>query len=348
MQEMLGRLRSLDPTASQGLRVIACFDELMAGSVGTDGLLSAAAALAGCTVGLRRAADAPVIRVDPRGHRQPPEQPPRNAFESGGIIVWVERGAAGDAANDAIILERLALALHVRYDGDRAPAPRDLSVLLDPASDPVARSDAATRRGLPAGALLRVVAAPLFAVWRTHPSGPEDVVATDFGPVHAAIVPAGSDVAATPLGIGIAVERDDLVLSFRTALVALRLADSSPTGVSRADDLGVLAETLAETPVRARMDADEAAVSRLSALPWALTTLDAAVRSTSVRDAARILGIHHSTMTTRIETMTVEFGFSPLDGWGRTRAAVALLRWRVRSSHVLELPMPAATGVPAS
>ncbi len=343
MQELLGRLRALDPTASQGLRVIACFDELMTGRVGTDGLLSAAAALAGCPVGIRRGSDeAAVIRVGPDGRRLAAAPAPAGGLVSDGLHVWIERGDGSPGVNDAIILERLALALQVRHDQSRAPAPRDLALLLDETVELTVRRDAATRRGLASGVLLRAVAAPLFAVWRTHPSGPEDVVATDFGPVHAAVVPAGAEVAASPLGIGVAVERDDLPLSFRTAVVALRLADSATGGTSRADDLGVLAETLADQPIRPRMDADEEAVARLAEHAWGIATLDALVRSTSVRDAARTVGIHHSTMTARIETITAEFGFSPLDGWARTRAAVALLRWRVRTSRVLELPAPAA------
>ncbi len=342
MQELLGRLRALDPTASQSLRVIACFDELMAGRVGTDGLLSAAAALAGRPVAVRRGSEGSVVRVGPDGRRLAPGVVPPGAPVSDDVQVWIER-EEGPGANDAIILERLTLALQVRHDQSRAPAPRDLALLFDDAVDLSTRRDAATRRGLPAGTLVRAVAAPLFAAWRTHPSGPEDVVATDFGPVHAAIVPAAAEVSASPLGIGIAVERDELALSFRTAVMALRLADGADDGISRADDLGVLAETLADQPIRPRMDADEQTVSRLAEHAWGLATLDALVRSTSVRDAARIVGIHHSTMTARIETITAEFGFSPLDGWARTRVAVALLRWRVRTSRVLELPAPTPT-----
>lgn len=348
MQELLGRLRALDPTASQSLRVIACFDELMAGRVGTEGLLSAAAALAGRIVGLRRTPNAVAVRFDPKGNRLPPGLPSADALKTGGLVIWIERGAEMPGANDAIILERLALALQLHYDDGRPPAPRDLATLFDDTAELTARRDAATRRGLAAGARLRVLAAPLFALWQTHPAGPEDVIATDFGPVHAAIVPADSEVAASPLGIGIAVERDDLGLSFRTALVALRLADSSPDGISRAEDLGGLVETLAERPMTPRMDADEAAVSRLASLPWALSTLDAIVRATSVRDAARTVEVHHSTMTARIDTITEEFGFSPLDGWGRMRAAMALLRWRVRTSRVFELPAPASGALPVS
>lgn len=344
MQELLGRLRALDPTASQSLCVIACFDELMAGQVGTDGLLSAAAALAGRPVGVRRTSEASGTRVGPDGRRMPAGVASTHGLVSDDLEVWIEREAESPDANDAIILERLALALHVRYDQSRAPTPRDLTLLFDDGVEPAVRREAASRRGLPAGMRVRAVAAPLFAVWRTHPSGPEDVVATDFGPVHAAVIPAEADVDASPLGIGIAVDRDDLALSFRTAVLALRLADSAGDAVSRADDLGVLAPVLADQPIRPRMDADEAAVARLSEHSWGMATLDALVRSTSLRDAARIVGIHHSTMAARIDTVAEAFGFSPVDGWARTRVAVALLRWRVRSSRVLELPV----GAPSS
>ena len=42
MQELLGRIAALDPTASLGLRVIACFDELIIGNVNTRALLEVA------------------------------------------------------------------------------------------------------------------------------------------------------------------------------------------------------------------------------------------------------------------------------------------------------------------
>lgn len=54
MQELLGRISDLDPTASLGIRVIACFDELVAGKVNIHGLLATAAALAGVRQACRR------------------------------------------------------------------------------------------------------------------------------------------------------------------------------------------------------------------------------------------------------------------------------------------------------
>lgn len=347
MQELLGRLRALDPTASQSLRVIACFDELMAGRVGTEGLLSAAAALAGRIVGLRRTPNAVAVRFDPKGNRLPPGLPSADALKTGGLVIWIERGAEMPGANDAIILERLALALQLHYDDGRPPAPRDLATLFDDTAELTARRDAATRRGLAAGARLRVLAAPLFALWQTHPAGPEDVIATDFGPVHAAIVPADSEVAASPLGIGIAVERDDLGLSFRTALVALRLADSSPDGISRAEDLG------------ARRDACGAAddapdgCRRSRRVSAGIPPLGALY---SRRHRAGDIGARcgadgrgspqHHDGTDRHDHRGVRV--LSVRWLGRMRAAMALLRWRVRTSRVFELPAPASGALPVS
>lgn len=77
------------------------------------------------------------------------------------------------------------------------------------------------------------------------------------------------------------------------------------------------------------------------ALPWARPTVDAVLRATTIRHAARLEGVHHSTMQTRIETLTHKFGFDPMTGYGRTRLGMAYLLWRLRTSGVMDLPTPA-------
>ena len=60
MQELLGRISALDPQASLGLRVIACFDELIIGNVNTwlhkgkqyIGVLSGVGGWAGVGIGV--------------------------------------------------------------------------------------------------------------------------------------------------------------------------------------------------------------------------------------------------------------------------------------------------------
>ena len=172
MQELLGRIARLDPSASLGLRVIACFDELMVGNVNTRALLAAAASLAGCVAGFCSASPARTVRVDARGHHvdgPPPEVADGFRLDaSDGLEVWLERD--GDRLpNDAIVLERLALAVRIRHGrGRQTDHRRDLSLLLDDAVDLEARCVAATTLGLRADGRHRVVCAPLFAVWPDH------------------------------------------------------------------------------------------------------------------------------------------------------------------------------------
>ncbi|MBW3536018.1 MAG: zinc-binding dehydrogenase, partial [Gemmatimonadetes bacterium] len=70
------------------------------------------------------------------------------------------------------------------------------------------------------------------------------------------------------------------------------------------------------------------------------STLDALIRAGSVRQAARMCGVHHSTLQTRVDTISDMVGFDPLDGLGRTRLGIAYLVWRLRHSRVLDLPAP--------
>lgn len=345
MQELLGRIARLDPSASLGLRVIACFDELMVGNVNTRALLAAAASLAGCVAGFRSDSPPRTVRVDARGHHvDGPPPAVADGFRldaSDGLEVWLER--EGDRLpNDAIVLERLALAVRIRHGrGRQADHRRDLSLLLDESVDLEARCVAATTLGLRADGRHRVVCAPLFAVWPDHPQGPEDVVATRFGTIHALVLPADHDtVTAAPSGIGVAADVEHLHHSFRTAMVALRLCDPPVTTSVLADEFGGLVGLLADVPEDSPQP-DVDLVDRVMGHPWGRETLDAVVRSQSLRQAARTAGVHHSTMQARVETLSSVLGFDPFDGFGRTRVGTAYLVWRLRHSRVLDLPAPA-------
>ncbi|OLT15484.1 CdaR family transcriptional regulator [Pseudonocardia sp. CNS-139] len=345
MQELLGRITALDPEASVAIRVIACFDELIIGNVNTRALLSTAASLAGCPAGYAQDRPHRTVRMDPRG--QPLHGPPPDTVRAIDLPqsaqVWIEREGAPHA-NDTIIVERLALAVGIRLGIERHDIEprRDVDVMLDGREPRDLRREAACRLHLATTARLRVLAAPLFAVWGTHARGPGDVVSSEFGPVHAVVVTADHDpVDVSPAGIGVATDVDGLPRSYRSALVALRLCAPPEEPAVRADDYGGLAELLADTPAdHPNPDADR--LAELMAHPWARSTVDALVRATTVRRAARLEGVHHSTMQTRIETLTATLGFDPMDGYGRARLGVAYLLWRLRTSRVMELPTPAA------
>ena len=273
-------------------------------------------------------------------------EPPGTALvaeSSDGLQVWLERDGA-PLANDAIILERLTLALRVRHGLARVHEERRwLSILLDPLVPVDERREAAGHLGLTSGVSYCVAAAPLFAAWSAHPTGPEDVVSTPWGPIHALVMPAeGPNVAASPLGIGVAAPVERLDHSFRTALVALRLAHLPDEPIVRADAYGGLVELLADAPTDAPVgDAD--GLDDVMAHGWGAQTLDAITKSGSVREAARRAGVHHSTMQTRLDAVAAAVGYDPLEGLGRTRVGVAFLVWRLRHSKILDLPPPAGT-----
>ena len=164
MQELLARLRTLDPNASLALRVVACFDELVRGRVNIHGLLGAAASLSGCVAGCFDQESARKMRVSPSGHLLGEGGMPvwASALETDGLTVWLER-EGGAHVNDAIVLERLALALATRTGRRMEESLPRLGDLLDAAVDPKQRRATAARFGLATTQRYRVATLPLFA-----------------------------------------------------------------------------------------------------------------------------------------------------------------------------------------
>lgn len=337
MQELLGRIHTLDPHASESIRIIACFDELMAGGVTMHGLVAAAAALSGSAAGAEYAGR--VVRVARSGDALAADATAgvRRAHEDDGVRVWIEGDEASARLNDDLLLERLSLAVRMRRDhADRTPPRRDLALLLDPTVPESDRLEAASRLRLSSEETFRVVLAPLFATWKSHPRGPEDVVPTASGPLHVALIRESDDrPAGTPAGIGVATQLRDLSTSFRTAMVAVRLHDGSSAEASHADDLGGLAVTLADLAQQSGHE-DRDRIESVTAHSWGEATLDAITRTTTMREAARVLGIHPSTMAARVDSLTAALGFDPMTGLGRTRLGIGFLLWRVQSSTVLD------------
>jgi PucR C-terminal helix-turn-helix domain len=342
MQELLSRLKSLDPNAGLALRIIACFDEMVQGGVNIHGLLGAAASLSGCVAGYAGRDPARTLRVSPSGQalKDVGAGKPVSAIEMDGMTVWLERDGPAHV-NDRMILERLALALAIR-SGYQAEDPlRRLGDLLDADVDVEQRRAAASRLGLVPRQKYRVAGLPLFATWKQHRDLLEDVVHTRFGPLHVCVLRADvKKIDASPCGIGVATGIDDLHRSLATALVSLRLCAVPGIPVVVADDYGGLVDLLAQCAIdRPLLDVEE--LESVMQHSWAPQTLDALLRSASVRDASRIAGVHHSTMQARLETIRGLLAFDPMDGMGRTRVGLAFLAWRIRHSTVLDLPPPA-------
>ena len=341
MQELLARLRTLDPNASLALRVVACFDELVRGRVNIHGLLGAAASLSGCVAGCFDQESARKMRVSPSGQLLGEGGMPvwASALETDGLTVWLER-EGGAHVNDAIVLERLALALATRTGRRMEESLPRLGDLLDAAVDPKQRRATAARFGLATTQRYRVATLPLFATWNQHPVLLEDVVSSSLGPLHVCVLRAdATHIGASPCGIGVAMGIDNLHRSFSTALVSLRLCQPPEVPLVLADDYGGLVEILSQCSVdQPLIDVEE--LEAVMEYPWAARTLDALLRSASIRDASRVADVHHSTMQARIDAMRDLLSFDPTDGIGRTRIGLAFLAWRVRHSTVLDLPAP--------
>ncbi len=354
MRELAGRLAALDPAASETLRVIAYFDRLVDGRVGAEGMLRGAAVLSGTTVGRLVAGRETGRRFGADGAALPDGGPAggSNGAGSGGSgssgggglagwpsvtfgegeVVWLER--VGEAhANDAMILERLAISLSVlsqRLD-TAAPTRRAVEVLLLGDSTEAERQEAADRLGLALHAAVRAVAVP--AVMRVDRPAAQAVVASRFGVVRAVITTLEHPAVAERAGVGIAAYTPDEVReSWRSALVALRLADDEHP-VVWAESLGPLLGLAEAEDQRATPPPDVTALDRALGTHWTEPLLRDLAAGASRRALAARAGVHHSTMGARVHELPGLLGFDPATPLGRTRLDVALLLHRLASTR---------------
>ncbi|MEU4386420.1 hypothetical protein [Promicromonospora sp. NPDC023805] len=328
MQELVGRLTALDAEASETLKVVAYFDVLVAGGVGLQALLRGAAVLSGTVAGAfdgRRThrigpdGGRPADGAGPAGPR--PDWPARSTSTG---KVWLERDGSPHA-NDEMVIERLALA--VELVEARRPGHRDssLETALDAARDVEERRVALSRLRLDPARLVRAVAHPVAhqVAYRAEVA-PSTVVATPCGLVRAVVLGGDAEVAG-PAGAGVTLRADELPESFRTAVLALRLLPGSGAVVDAAA-LGILLAAVSALEPVAAEQPDVVALARLDARARAV--LDELAAAESVRAAAAALGMHHSTLQARHDTLTNDLGYDPrsLDGRARFRLARLLLR----------------------
>lgn len=340
MRELAGRLSALDPTASETLKVITYFDALVDGRVGAEGMLRGAAALSGAPVGHLVAGAACGRRFAPDGAGLPDGAPDGWAALSfgEGSTVWLER--EGDAhANDAMVLERLAISLSIRSQrlDTAAPARRAVEVLIAGDATDDERDEAMQRLALPAHTPIRAVATPDTArlahaavgATRLAPAPAGAVVATRFGVVRAVLWADRVGEIPGRAGIGIpAVAPGQIRDSWRAALIALRLTDAE-TPVVRAEDLGPLLALAEHEDQRPEPHPDVDAVARALRAHWTTSLLHQLAAGESNRALAAEAGIHHSTMGTRVRELEPILGFDPTLPVGRTRLDVALMLYRL-------------------
>jgi hypothetical protein len=342
MRELLQRLSALDEDASAAVKIITYFDTLLRRKAGLEPFVRGAAVLSGWPAGFAHPLHQLWIRVDPAGHVVPAVEDvdlvrrwPHLEFDDGsGAVVWIERQGEG-SANDMVTLERLSAGLRLTLE---RVSPVDLDdagaveILVSSTSTDDSRRKAARRLRLPVDRPLRVVVAP------PDQSAPEGLrstlVESPVGTVRAGVIEAATAQWPARCGVGSATSLHGLAQSFAQALVGVRLV-TRLTPVVQWDELGVLGPFLVASEQALGDHADLHQVAALAEEPWGLETLEALAATDSVRAAAQILGLHHSTVQSRISHVERDLGFDVTSSSGRHRVAAALSLYRLRTVRFL-------------
>jgi PucR-like helix-turn-helix protein len=341
MEALVARLSHLDSQVEGAIRVVMFYDTLMRRRVDLPALARASAALAECVAGIRLHGTGQAIRMSPDGREASAPPPPASTTAPVTLdeeqigTVWLERsGPSGPL--DQLLLERLAIgaaAVVERYGPARTtmadPALVELVISAD--SDEPARARALRLLGFAAGLPVHVAAVrsqlPLDQVGglvcpaRLVKAAP----LAGVGVILAATVEAARFPAGVRAGIGAADSPDR---SWQQARTALRFTTARQP-VVHYDGLGALA-LLTQVPQEAARDnADVAAITRMAGNPEDLETLDAYCATGSLRRAADLLHLHHSSVARRLEQIGKTLCIELTEPTGLLRASLALTTWRL-------------------
>ncbi|MEU1409593.1 helix-turn-helix domain-containing protein [Streptomyces sp. NPDC005728] len=341
MEALAVRLSGLDPYVDGAIRIVAFYDTLMRRRVDLPALARASAGLAECVAGVRLHGTGQVIRVAPDGRQA--SAPPSPASTTAPITldeeeigtVWLERPGPHNPL-DEVLLDRLAIAAAAvveRYGPARTtmadPALVELAISSD--SDEAARVRALRLLGFAAGLPLHVVAVrsrlPLDQIGALLCPGRPVKAASlaDVGVVLAATVDQDRFPAGVRAGIGAAESPDR---SWREARTALRFTTPRQP-VVHYDDLGALTLLAQVSQDTVRDNADVAAIARMAGNPADLETLDTYCAAGSLRRAADLLHLHHSSVARRLEQIGKVLDIELTEPTGLMRARLALTAWRL-------------------
>lgn len=341
MEALVERLSQLDSQAEGAIRVVMFYDTLIRRRVDLPALARTSAGLAECVTGIRLHGTGRAIRFSPDGRQASGPQTPTSSTASITLddekigTVWLERPGRPRPL-DQLLLDRLAIAAAAvveRYGPARTTMadPALVELVISSDTDEAARARALQLLGFAADSPVRVVAVrsqlpldqvgglicPARLVKAAMLAGVGVLVATT---VDATRFPPG-----VRAGIGAAESPDR---SWREARTALRFTTPRQPVVHH-DDLGALA-LLAQMPQDAARDnTDVAAIARLSDNPEDLETLDAYCTTGSLRRAADLLHLHHSTVARRLEQIGRALSIELIEPTGLIRARLALTAWRL-------------------
>ncbi|HZG06921.1 MAG TPA: helix-turn-helix domain-containing protein [Streptomyces sp.] len=345
MEALAVRLSGLDPYVDGAIRVVAFYDTLMRRRVDLPALARASAGLAECVTGIRLHGTGRAIRMSPDG-REASASPPTASTAASTTApitldeeeigaVWLERpGAPGPL--DELLLDRLAIAAAAvaeRYGPARTTMadPALVELVISSDSDEAARARALRLLGFAADLPVRVVAVrsrlPLDQVGGLLcPARPVKAAPlADVGVILATTVDPARFPAGVRAGIGAA---ENPGLSWREARTALRFT-TPRRPVVHYDGLGALALLAQVPPDAVRDNADVTAIARIADSREDVETLDAYCVTGSLRRAADLLHLHHSSVARRLEQIGKTLGIDLTEPTGLTRAKLALTAWRL-------------------
>ncbi|MFG3505295.1 helix-turn-helix domain-containing protein [Streptomyces sp. NPDC047821] len=341
MEALAVRLSGLDAHVDGALRVIMFYDTLMRRRVDLPALARASAGLGECVAGIRLHGTGRTIRCAPDGGEA--TGPPSPASSSAPVTldeeeigtVWLERPGP-PVSLDEVLLDRLAIAAAAvaeRYGPERTTMadPALVELVISPGTDEAARTRALRLLGFAADLPVQVVAVrsrlPLDRVGGLIcPARPVKAAPLgDVGVLLATTVDRAAFPAGVHAGIGAAGGPDR---SWEQARTALRFTTARRPVVHHGE-LGALA-LLAQVPRdTARDNADVAAVARVAAVPEDLATLEAYCATGSLRRAADLLHLHHSSVARRLDQIARTLGVELTEPHGLLRATLALTTWRL-------------------
>mgnify|MGYP001346091566 FL=1 len=341
MEALAVRLSQLDSHVEGAIRVVMFYDTLMRRRVDLPALARASAGLAECVVGIRLSGAGREIRIAPDGRQASAPLSPASSTKPITLdeeeigTVWLERPGPPIPLDD-VLLDRLAItaaAVVERYGPARTTMadPALIELVISSGSDEAARARALRLLGFAADLPVRVLALrsqlPLDQVGGLIcPARPVKAAPlADVGVILATTLDRTRFPAGVRAGIGAAESPD---LSWQQARTALRFTTARQPVVHHGD-LGALA-LLAQVPQGAvRDNADVAAIARMAENPEDLETLDAYCATGSLRQAADLLHLHHSSIARRLEQIAKALGIELTEPTGLIRARLALTAWRL-------------------
>ncbi|WP_431933536.1 PucR family transcriptional regulator [Nonomuraea jabiensis] len=341
MEALAVRLSHLDSHVGGAIRVVAFYDTLMRRRVDLPALARASAGLAECVAGIRLHGTGQLIRMSPDGRQA--SAPPSPASSTAPITldeeeigtVWLER-LSPPGPLDEVLLDRLAIAAAAvveRYGPARTTMadPALVELVISTGSDEAARARALRLLGFAADLPIRVLAVrsqlPLDQVGGLIcPNRPvKAALLAEVGVILATTVNPAQFPAGVRAGIGAADSPDR---SWRQARTALRFTTPRQP-VVHYGDLGALALLTEIPPDAARDNADVAAITRMADSAEDLETLDAYCATGSLRQAADLLHLHHSSVARRLEQIAKTLDIDVTEPTGLARARLALITWRL-------------------